>query len=202
MTWDKRKLLFIVVLVLFAMILFYRFQNPYVQEEVDQLTYGRGSDTSAEKLKSKVGVVKTGAQKKALDFSGRVTVFFEKKEVKSVVQRDLFSIYSPPVKRKKVNTVKIRPQKKEDSVTESENKANLIRNAREYLTSYRMYGSYKNNGTKAIFLGRDKQVLVARVGDRLDGKYLVDDIENNKIRIKALDLNETIHLDMQEFKDD
>ncbi len=201
MTWGKRKLLFVVVLVLFAMILFYRFQNPYVQEEVDQLTYGRGSDISAEKFKSRVGA-DTGAQKKALDFSGRAAVFFEKKEVKRGVQKDLFSIYSPPVKRKKVNTVKIRPQQKEASVTESENKANLIRNAREYLTSYRMYGSYKNNGTKAIFLGRDKQVLVARVGDRLDGKYLIDEIDNNKIRIKALDLNETIHLDMQEFKDD
>ncbi len=45
-------------------------------------------------------------------------------------------------------------------------------------------------------------MLVAQIGDRLDGKYLIDDIQDNYIRIKTLEFNETIHLDMREFNDE
>ena len=45
-------------------------------------------------------------------------------------------------------------------------------------------------------------MLVAKIGDRLDGKYLIDDIQDNSIKIKALELNETIHLDMREFNNE
>ena len=70
------------------------------------------------------------------------------------------------------------------------------------MASYTLYGIYKSENTKAVFLAKNKLILVARTGDRLDGKYLIDDIQDNHIKIRALDLNETIHFDMREFNNE
>ncbi len=74
--------------------------------------------------------------------------------------------------------------------------------AKEYITSYKLYGSYQQNGTRAVFLSKNKLVLVAKIGDRINGKYLINDINNQQIMIKALDINKTFHLDLREFKNE
>ena len=73
---------------------------------------------------------------------------------------------------------------------------------KDYIASYRYYGSYHSGDKKAVFLVKNKLVLVARKGDRIDGKYLIDDIQDDFIRIKALELNQTIDIHLGEFNDD
>lgn len=74
--------------------------------------------------------------------------------------------------------------------------------AKGRLTEYQFYGSYEVGGTRAVFLGKNKMVVVARAGDRIEGKYLINKIEANEIKIKALDINKTFRIDVEEFRND
>jgi len=77
-----------------------------------------------------------------------------------------------------------------------------VQQIKEYISSYKVNGIYKSKNAKAVFLSKNKLVLVAKIGDRLDGKYLIDDIQDNYITIRALDLNETIRFEMREFNNE
>ncbi len=175
--------------------LIYRLMNPYVQPRVDTLTY-TGKVDNSKNLPTKPG--DDGAV--AADPFGPI----KDNQLSDKVYKDLFSLYKPPkTDRKEKESI---PEKKD---SESKNIPTLepvtkdpAVAVKEYIASYRYYGSYDRAGEKAVFLAKNKLVLVARTGDRIDGKYEIDDIQDDFIRIKALDLNKTIDINIGEFYDD
>ena len=171
----------------------YRVLNPFVQPKVDKLTFTGNKNTKISKVEDSI---EQSRQSKSQTLALR---FLNKPKVSGKVYKDLFSIYRPPQKKKIKMPVKIDIQtQKMVEIVEKD----PVLEAKEYIASYTLYGTYKSEDTKAVFLAKNKLVLVARTGDRLDGKYLIDDIQDNYIRIKALDLNEIIHLDMREFNNE
>ncbi len=171
----------------------YRVLNPFVQPRVDKLTFTGNKSNKIIKAENTMEQTRKGRSQTL------VSKYLNRPKTSEKVYKDLFSIYRPPQKKKLKMSIKkdIQDQKVVETV-----KKDPVSEIKEYISSYTLYGIYKSEDTKAVFLSKNKLVLVARTGDRLDGKYLIDDIQENHITIKALDLNETIHFDMREFNDE
>ena len=204
MKLSKKHIILILSVFLLIISIIYRVLNPFEQQKVDKLTFtGKKiskTDIVAEKslIPEKKSQSQTQHQPQTL-----VSKFLNKPEISAKIYKDLFSIYKPPSKQVAVKKVYI-PVDKDIQTRQMTNiiKKDSVQEIKEYLCSYRVYGTYKSENTKAVFLSKNKLVLCAKIGDRLDGKYLIDDIQDNYITIKALALNETIHLDMREFNNE
>lgn len=188
-------------LTILAVTVGYRLMNPFIQPEVKQLTYTGKNQVKPHNQKSGGGPMETD---KLTSEEAAVSWFLNKPVLTANVHQDLFAAYHPPLPEVLPDTEDLNAETDtlEDMNAIEEIKEDPIQKAKEYVASYKLYGSYKSKNTKAIFLARDKLVLVAKKGDRLNGKFQIDDIQDNHIRIKALDLNETIHLDMREFNNE
>lgn len=188
MKLNKKHIIFLIVFLLLIISILYRLLNPFVQPRTENLTFTGVKNTKMNTIEHSIEKdLKKGTQT-------LVTRFLNKPEISGKVYKDLFSFHSPQ---------KSLPANKEitEPVMTDSNK-NPLSDAKEYLASYRYYGTFESKGITSVFLAKDKMVLVARTGDRLDGKYLIEEIRENHIRIKALDLNETIQLDIGEFNDE
>lgn len=193
MKTGKKNIVFAAALGLFILSIIYRLMNPYVQPRVARLTY-TGSGHSSEKIGSeKIVKVKGPARKtaKPSETGGEA-------KTSRRVHKDLFSVYKPPKQVEKDNILKT-PKPGQSVQTVGKDPLGEIK---EYIASYKFYGTYTSGEQKAVFLAKNKLVLVARTGDRIDGKYEIDDIQEDFIRIKALELNETIDINIREFNND
>ena len=74
-----------------------------------------------------------------------------------------------------------------------------VADIREYLTSYKLYGNYEGENGKGVFLAKNKLVLVANQGDRLDGKYVIDEINDSYIQFSIPELNRSIRIEQGAF---
>jgi hypothetical protein len=186
---DKKNIVFATALGLLILSIIYRLMNPYVQPRVTRLTYtGSGQEAY------KIGKVKGAAKKtvKPSETDG-------KPKTSRRVYKDLFYVYKPPQSVEEDNSALITTSPGEKIETIGKDPLGAVK---EYIASYKFYGTYTSGEQKAVFLAKDKLVLVARTGDRIDGKYLIEDIQDDFIRIKALELNETIDINIREFSDD
>ena len=193
MKLNKKYIIFVIVFMLLIISIIYRVLNPFVQPRVDKLTFTGNKSNKIIKAENTMEQTRQGRSQPL------VSKYLNRSKTSEKVYKDLFSIYRPPQKNK-IKVLKnknIKAQKTIDII-----KKDPVSEIKEYIASYTLYGIYKSEDIKAVFLAKNKMVLVARTGDRLDGKYLIDDIQDNYIKIKALDLNETIHFDMREFNDE
>jgi hypothetical protein len=203
MKLSKKHILLIISVFLLIISIIYRLLNPFEQQRVvGELTY------TGKKVGKKADKIKTENQRDLLlvnksDDKDIIAKFLNKPTISAKVHSDLFAIYKPPVKIDKNRKINAPVNK---AVQNSQKIVNIkkdpVQEIKEYLSSYRLYGTYKSENIKAVFLAKNKLVLVAKTGDRLDGKYLIDDIQDNYIKIRALELNEIIHLDMREFNNE
>ncbi|MFW5854869.1 MAG: hypothetical protein ACOCW9_06035, partial [Thermodesulfobacteriota bacterium] len=67
------------------------------------------------------------------------------------------------------------------------------------LSRLQVIGIYTRGDEPVIFFQRGKQTLVVREGDRIDGKYLVEEITLDAITLRAEHLNDTVHIDLTRF---
>ncbi|MDA3915446.1 MAG: hypothetical protein PF690_00530 [Deltaproteobacteria bacterium] len=197
MKLSKKHIIFIIVVFFLMIAIIYRILNPFVQQEVNTLTF-TGEKKSVKTDKAEHAIL----QAEKVESQTLVSKFLNKPEVSAKVYNDLFSTYKPPNKLAKKKKVNIPADRDIQNRQKLDIKKDSLQEIKEYITSYRVYGIYKSENTKAIFLAKNKLVLVAQTGDRLDGKYLIDDIQDNYIKIKALEFNETIRLDMREFNNE
>jgi len=188
--------------LLFAGVLVYRILNPYTQDKVEKLTFTNAGTSKPLKVSSQ----KTPRDKNnGSDFL--FADFFNKGVYSKKVIQDLFVLPGRDVEKVEKDMGEAVETQGEDPglmplPAESENPIDPLQEAVKYISSFKYLGSYESAGERAFFLSRNKLVLVARVGDRIDGKYLVEKIGEHSIRINALNINQTINLDIREFNDD
>jgi hypothetical protein len=197
MKLNKQYVIFIIVFSLLIISIIYRIQNPFIQKEVDVLTYtGKKTD--------KINLGKNRSKTGEGQFSKLASRFLNRSEFSGEIVNDLFSLKnnSGGFNGGMENMGQKRGITQEKIGYDEDIEVDPIKKISKSLLSYKFYGSYKSQETRAIFLVKDKLVLVASVGDRIEGKYLIEELQDNYIRIKALDLNETIHIDMREFNND
>ncbi len=200
----KRKMMFSLTLLVLLASVGYRIMHPYVQPRVDSLTHtGRmpitGNPISSPEKKSGGGV-KTQA------YSNRIfDQFFNQPVCSGEIVNDVFALHLRE-KPQTTSSDKIAhglsgASGKTPPVKPAPSTSDLLKKTVDYLLSFTFLGGFQRGNEKAVFLSRGNQVLVAKIGDRINGKYLIKAIEDNAITIQALDINETIHLDMREFND-
>ena len=129
------------------------------------------------------------------------TRYFNRQPLSRDVIRDIFLLKSDE-KPEQSKSAQVFQKKTNPEPVNIIPKVDPVKKVIDYITSFTFLGSYESGSRKAIFLSKNKLVLVARIGDRINGKYLMEEINEDKIRIKALDINETIHIDIKEFNDD
>jgi hypothetical protein len=192
---DRQQILFGCVFVLLMAAIAYRVMHPFVQPRVDSLTFTGKKHTGGP-------IVNKAIKSEAQDLQDPViSQFVNKAKFSGKVYQDLFSIYQP------VQPAVEKPQPAEQSMNETEQNISAVEKDpaaafRKYITSYKIYGSYEGEDGKAVFLSKDKLVLVAKEGDRLDGKYVIDDIGDAHIRFFLPDLDRPVTVDRGEFDDE
>ncbi len=199
---QKRKVL-VAVVVLLALTVVYRIMNPYTQERVGTLTFknGGGARVRVDKsVKSSNAMVSTNREQP----DSMVSRWVNRPSLSGKIVNDLFASMDKKEKTDETDeTVTIiETVESVELPVEIQVAYDPLQIAKEHISSFTFLGTYKSEGKRAIFMGKDKLVLVVRAGDRIDGNYLVEEITDVSIRIKALDINETIHLDIRDFNNE
>ncbi len=194
---NKQYIIFVFVLILLIISVVYRVKNPFIQNKVKTLTYTgkKNKEINFDHNSSKIMQTESGSI---------LSRFLNRSELSGEINKDLFSLYKNSGKLNenagiKNSTGKITQARR--NIAEGKGDDNVSKVIKDILR-YRFYGSYKSENKRAVFLVKEKLVLVASTGDRIDGKYLIKEIQDNYIQLKALDINETIHIDMREFNNE
>ncbi|MFK5952279.1 MAG: hypothetical protein QM498_04415 [Desulfobacterium sp.] len=200
----KQKMLFCLILLVLVVAVWYRIMHPYVQPRVAELTHTGNKSILTSVLYPLEK--KTGGLKKTQTYSNSVfDQFFNQPFYSGDVINDIFAgqfggnelINSP----KKTDHGPADGAEERPPVDPVPQALDRLKKTVDYLLSFTFLGGFQSGEEKAIFLSRNNLVLVARIGDRINGKYLIEAIEEDSITIKALDINETLHLEMRLFND-
>lgn len=193
---DRKMIIFLVVCLLFAGAVIYRFNNQFEHEQVRTLTYtGKKSDP-----------VRTGKpairKKEASQTTELLNLFFNREKNTGRVEKDLFEIYrvKPKVTKKQAAKRALAANLKRDA--QKAKAPDPVQVAKKQVTAYKWYGTFKGQGGRAVFLAKNKTVLVAKTGDRIEGKYQIEDIQDNYLKIRAFGIDQSIHLDAGEFNNE
>jgi hypothetical protein len=187
---NKKKIILLVSVCIFAVSLIYRVTHPYKQTRVDALTY---SGDKSRVRNSKV-------------ISKDVTISVET----PLVKLDLF--LNPPVhsreQRKNIflgqgiiaEDRNLSDKAEIDQTSENKAAPTTAENQIEDdLSSFRSFGYMESNGERLLFLERGKQIMVVRKGDRIEGKYLVKDITKEELTLTVISNNESVHIDLSQL---
>ena len=199
----KQKMMLSLALLLLLVSVGYRVMHPYVQPRVDRLTH-TGSRPIAGDVVSPFEKKSAGMAEPPAYSNMIFDQFFNQPVCSGELVNDVFALH--PGEPQTISSDKTAHGSsgetgKIHSVNPAPPPPDLLKKTVDYLLSFTFMGGFQRGNEKAVFLSRGNQVLVARIGDRINGKYLIKAIEENAITIKALDINETIHLDMREFND-
>ncbi len=184
---DRQVMVFIIALTLLIVSIIYRVKHPFIQKEVDHLTF------SAVKTRNRMDIKEENRH--IIIPNKLISRYLSGSVIQGDTTNDLFSMTGGENIQKADNKKK---DIREKHFNNSHPGAEIIKD----LLNYRFCGTYKSKDKRAVFLVNDKSVLVASVGDRIDGKYLIQEIKDNYIRLKAMDIGEIIHIDMRQFNND
>jgi hypothetical protein len=192
---DRQQIIFGCVFVLLIAAIAYRAMHPFVQPRVDSLTFTGKKHTGGP-------IVNKSIKSETQDIQDPVvSQFVNKAKFSGNVHQDLFSIYQP------VQPAVEKPQPTGQTANEAGQNTAVVQkdpvaDFRKYITSYKIYGSYEGEDGKAVFLSKDKLVLVAKEGDRLDGKYVIDEIGDAHIRFFLPGRDRPVTVHRKEFDDE
>lgn len=187
---DRNKKILIVLILILGIAVIYRIRHPFRQETVSQLTYGPGKATRMITMK-----IKPEGESPLNATPSRLTIarFPEAPTHSGAVYKNPFFIQ----KNKSVQETVIPVEAEEEN--EEPLSIDPLSLIKEELSRFTVLGLYENKFGKTVFLQRGKEMLMVRVGDRIDGKYRVKEITNHSIAILAEAVNETIYIDMEAF---
>ncbi len=184
---KKRKELILggLLLVLAASVT-WRVGNPYVQESVGELKYKPASP----RVVKKITPGETGEREGVY-----LSLFLNPPDHGGAVLNDPFYKKKRVLKKKE----KPRPARRSAPADRPPRKVDPLIGVREELQRFKVFGTYEGQGKKGVFLSRGKQLLIVRPGDRIDGKYLVEEITGSSIKLLVTALGETVYIDMSRF---
>lgn len=178
---QKHKILIGLCAVL-AIALAYRLMNPFEQETVERLTFARATRVAP----SQTGSSMPPQAELRLDL-------FRSPPLRPVsIQRDLFQ---KPTIPKPASANKPKPQAKEPTPRPKSDRQKI----EEHFRRFKTFGSYRHGRTIYLFLQRGKQVLVITRGDRIDGKYLVQEVSEKAATITAANLPGPVKINFDEL---
>ncbi len=188
---DRKKIILFVLAGIFLVSLSYRILNPFKQERVGKLTH-------AGKRVYVKSIIKPSASSGTKLSDGKTKVmldlFLNPPRHKGKVIKNVFQTTDAKKASKPGNAIK--KIEKEKAVSAVSKKEDYLESAKRGLSSLRAFGMYEAGDEKIIFLERGKEVLLVRKGDRINGKYLVETITEQRIILKAKQVNKPIYIDI------
>lgn len=192
---DRKKILLAVLVFIFALALTYRLLNPYKQERAPTLTYTGERNGKAVRTG---GTVRTGNDSE-ISFI-RLDLLTHPPAHSGKTTRDIFHRATLERTENEVPKSAPPPDEKENipSVNEPQVDDKRVK-VQEELSRFRAFGYLDKGEERLLFLERGKDILVVRKGDRIDGKYLVVEIDENLLTLRAEEINEDVKIDLSRF---
>ena len=173
--------------VILAIMLTYRVVNPFRQQTVSQLTYGRTNK-----------IITPQENRLTSNASDRLTRI--KTDLLLPPPMVDLTIYRDPFRRPpKAPTANAPKPDREKPVPPIKTPDEL---AREALQRFKVFGSFRQGDQEALFLQRGKQVLIINVGDRIDGKFKIEAIDGRTVIVSAAELEGPIQFEFEELQPD
>jgi len=194
---NRKKKILLVLGVIFTITLIYRIYHPFKQAEVATLTF-------------------TGKKTPLVAAKSEKTPDDKQQRIKNVIRLDLLATppsYSRTVQKniffqailpkadlpKKKKTEKPKNRVVKATPTPAPPRKNPAEQVKQELSSYKIFGTYRQGNENAVFLEKGKQIIVIHKGDKIEGKYRVQEITDQQITLYAEQFNEIVHLDMSDF---
>lgn len=187
---DRKKIILASLLIIFAIFFVYRLTHPFKQEKLDQLTYT--NEDRRRKVTVKIDTLPETNYKPS-NFHTIFSKFLNPPALSGDV------VKNPFYQKKELPEIEKKNDMEEIDKEEPAGMKDPLVQVNKELSQFKVLGSFESEGEKAIFLGRGREMMVVRVGDRIDGKYLIQNISDASVTLKAENINETVHIDMSEF---
>lgn len=188
---DKKKIILGILIFIFAVSLVYRATHPYRQRKVDTLTY-------------------TGAKSEARDKKGGIKDTDGSTVEEPLVMLDMF--FDPPGHaREQTRNIFSREGETDEALglpNQYEVDQKIVDDAppvdeensvEDDLSGFRTFGYMEGGGERILFLEKGEQITLIRKGDRIEGKYIVEDITKDELSLKVISSNEKIHIDLSDL---
>ncbi|CAN2042398.1 GerMN domain-containing protein [Candidatus Magnetomoraceae bacterium gMMP-15] len=191
----KKKILLFIVLICFAISLTYRIMHPFKQEHIEKLTY---NSQSYSKLK-KESLLNTDEKPKEVCVLSNFFINPPKHSKK--IYKNIF--YKPEIIKEPVKQPEPEPEPELEPEPMDIKPVIKIEDPREKirqeLSQFRIFGSYESQGKKILFLEKGKYILGVRIGDRINGKYLIEDMTTKSITVKVNNIADPVHVNLEGF---
>jgi hypothetical protein len=189
---DRKKIILIIALCVFAVSLIYRITNPYKQERVAKLTYtGQHFQIPGENQ------TQQGKASSPEEHLVNLDLFLNPPGHSRNVSSNIFSDQKTiPAVNEHIDVEKPDGALPEEITQTAPDKRKQVE---DDLSQFKSFGYLETDGERTLFLERGKQIMVIRKGDRIDGKYIVKDITQKELTLTALSINEDIHIDLSEL---
>ena len=197
---NRKKKILLVLGVVFTITLIYRIYHPFKQAEVATLTF-TGKKTPLVAAKSE----KTPDDKNQHSENViRLDLLAAPPSYSGTVQKNIFFQAVPPKAdrssgKKKKKTEKLKNRVVKATPTPAPPRKNPAELVKQELSSYKIFGTYRQGNENAVFLEKGKQIIVIHKGDKIEGKYRIQEITDQQITLYAEQFNEIVHLDMSDF---
>ncbi len=179
---NKKRILLILLLILAGSIT-YRLLNPIEQERIARLSYTGVRPAVPHKIKA--GDTSSAETGRII----RLDLLTEPRSHSGRTRRDIFN-------KRRVTVQRPQPASPPRVIPP----ANLERRkVQEQLDRFRTFGYMDQKNERTLFLEYGRDILVVRKGDRINGKYLVKDINPERLTLWAEMLGEHIHIDLTQF---
>jgi hypothetical protein len=190
---GRKKTVLAVCACLFAASLTYRILNPYEQKTVTQLTF-TGKPVRSPVAK-RAGARSTAAKAKE---GVLIDLFLSPPPHSGKVQKNVFFLQKS---REPENRVAAAPpiQKPVASPAAPASVMDKRLKVQEELSRFKSFGFMQQGNQRILFLERGKDIFVIRVGDRIDGKYLVKSITEKALIIRAESIDEDVRIELGQF---
>jgi len=188
---DKKKIILVIFICLFAVSLVYRVTHPFKQPKVAELTY---TDNISEEKGNKVNRKNEGILSVQNPLI-KLDLFLNPPAHSRDLKKNIFSEQSVvDVKETPL------PERKVDQTAANETIAlDNKNNVEDDLSSFRTFGYMESMGEKILFIEKGKQIMLIRKGDRIEGKYLVKDITKKELILIVIANNESVHIDLNDL---
>ena len=186
---DRKKIILFALGAIFFISLYYRIMHPFKQEKVAELTY-MGNRAHVVSLKNPSAP--PGAETKVM-----LDLFLNQPRNKGKVIKNVFQATKTKESRKQAETIQgIEQKEAKETVPAISEKDAYEASVKRGLASLIAFGMYESGDEKIVFLERGKEVLLVRKGDRIDGKYLVEKITDQRVILKAGQIKEPVFIDI------
>jgi hypothetical protein len=189
---KKKRIILFLLVIIFGASMAYRITHPYRQKKVARLTYSGSRKRVILKKdleKGNNGVLETpevlmNLLVKPPHHHGEVIrdPFFE------AIDRKTSAVVEPPAKQAAPVLPKAKSAEEDPRVR-----------AQRDLSRFRVFGSCEEGGITMLFLEREKDIFIVRPGDKIDGKYLIKNINGNSLELWSEEIHENIHIDLSDF---